>query len=343
MFKYLTKICLFCVVIVLQGCTLDNTVNQNVITPITTVEDSCSLEERTKIQWGEESLASVVQRCIPNGWEDLFNKEETQKIITSISNDMDTFYNTNKEYIIFGPSPGLVFEALYATQPKDVKAIILGLDPRVPEATGLSFSIEGSSNLVASIQRMLLEARNQNVCVDVLDGNVSKWAYDSGVLLLNSALTFAFSECKSSDKKCSIPSGPIRQQSTWEPFINVLFDYINTNVKPSVVLAWGQESQLFSQKYIDTTKHTILTSGHPSPANKKDNFFCNNHFVCANEFLEKKQRSPVHWDLIDNCQKVEVPHTYTWSRHIDAKTGLRSVINKVCKPVDCSTYGKLMN
>ena len=45
-------------------------------------------------------------------------------------------------------------------------------------------------------------------------------------------------------------------------------------------------------KDIDTTKHLLLVSAHPSPLSAFNGFFGNNHFKMINEFLVKTGQNP---------------------------------------------------
>jgi uracil-DNA glycosylase len=58
---------------------------------------------------------------------------------------------------------------------------------------------------------------------------------------------------------------------------------------------WGQPAQKKGSK-IDSKKHLILKSAHPSPLSSKGFFGCK-HFSKCNEYLKKNSLSEINWKL----------------------------------------------
>jgi uracil-DNA glycosylase len=50
-------------------------------------------------------------------------------------------------------------------------------------------------------------------------------------------------------------------------------------------------------KYIDQTKHKVITSAHPSPLSASRGFFGSKPFSKTNDFLEKQGLKPIDWHL----------------------------------------------
>jgi uracil-DNA glycosylase len=62
-------------------------------------------------------------------------------------------------------------------------------------------------------------------------------------------------------------------------------------------MLWGGFAHK-KEKLIDTNKHCILKSGHPSPLSaNKGHWFGNAHFSKANHYLEGIGKDPIDWRL----------------------------------------------
>ena len=229
--------------------------------------------------------------CQPKGWEGYFNRPDVVVMIKEIS---DRLKNDSREQGLgLNPIIGWIFRAFHMVPPDQVKAIILGQDP-APQpglATGLAFSLASTVHptKVPSVQRVILEARNEGYCVDPENGVLENWA-EQGVLLLNTALTLIQDEIAS-------------HLDLWKEFTDKVITYINNNANPSVWILWGSKAKAFEEK-IDKSKHYVVKGGHPSPNADGKYFFCQNYFTCANEWLCKKGRGMVEWHLVPlPCKK----------------------------------------
>ena len=229
--------------------------------------------------------------CQPKGWEGFFNREDVKKMMDEISTRLQEDSQVKK--LGLNPKIGWIFRAFHMVPPDKVKAIIIGQDP-APQpglATGLAFSLDASVHptKVPSVQRVILEARNEGYCVKPSVGVLESWA-EQGVLLLNTALTLIQDEIGS-------------HIDLWKEFTDEVIEYINDNANPSAWLLWGYHAKLLEEK-IDKSKHYIVKGGHPSPNAEGKYFFCQNYFTCANEWLCKKGRGMVDWNLVPlPCRK----------------------------------------
>lgn len=61
-----------------------------------------------------------------------------------------------------------------------------------------------------------------------------------------------------------------------------------------VFILWGRNA-ISKKKLIDSTRHLILESAHPSPLSAFKGFFSNNHFKLANEYLENNGKKSINW------------------------------------------------
>ena len=229
--------------------------------------------------------------CQPKGWEGFFNREDVRKMMEEISNQLQD--DSQTQGLGLNPKIGWIFRAFHMVPPDKVKAIIMGQDP-APQpglATGLAFSLDPSVHprMVQSVLRVILEARNEGYCVNASLGGLEHWA-NQGVLLLNTALTLVQNDIGS-----HIP--------LWRQFSREMMKYINEETNPSVWILWGSKAKALEKK-IDKSKHYIVKGGHPSPRAPADKFFCQNYFTCANEWLCKKGRGTIDWNLVPlPCKK----------------------------------------
>lgn len=259
----------------------------NVIDKTKGLDDACEdlLESAT---YETHTLMELVYQssCHPKGWEAYFNRTDVKAMVQNISDTLQ--YESRVQGLGLNPDIGRIFRAFHMVPPDQLKAVILGQDP-APQpglATGLAFSLDPSVHPtnVPSVQRVILEARNEGYCVDPANGVLDSWA-KQGVLLLNTALTLIQNEIGS-----HIP--------LWKNFTEEVIKYINNNANPSVWLLWGSKAKAF-EGYIDHSKHYIVKGGHPSPNADGKYFFCQNYFSCANEWLcTKAGRGMVNWNLL---------------------------------------------
>ena len=108
------------------------------------------------------------------------------------------------------------------------------------------------------------------------------WA-DQGVLLLNATMTVRAHDAGSHQKK------------GWEQFTDAVIETISNEKKNVVFLLWGGFAKK-KKKLIDTSKHFILESGHPSPLSANRGYwFGNKHFSNTNSLLQQVGAYPIEW------------------------------------------------
>jgi uracil-DNA glycosylase len=239
---------------------------------------------------------------IPTGWENFFNDVKTKSAIAVISKGLTEALSKTAT---LDPPLHKVFKAFELSPLNKTKAIIVGQDP-APElglAQGISFSIPSgtSTKHVPSIQRILLEAHNEGIDVDIFDGNLTPWA-EEGVLLLNETLTISCT-----DKTCT----PDSNLKYWAPFLPLLIDFLNTYNKPLVYILWGEKAQQ-NVPLIKGATHKILKGGHPSLKADGKYFFCGHYFLDANDFLEANKVTKIDWTLSDKPKKDYGAYVWGW-------------------------------
>ncbi|MBD1589065.1 uracil-DNA glycosylase [Pseudomonas typographi] len=185
---------------------------------------------------------------------------------------------------IYPPGP-LIFNALNLTPLPQVKVVILGQDPYhgPGQAHGLCFSVQPGVATPPSLVNIFKELK-RDLNIDIpRQGFLQPWA-EQGVLLLNTTLTVERGMAASHAKR------------GWETFTDRIIEVVSSQCESVVFLLWGSHAQS-KRKLIDTTRHKVLASPHPSPLSAHRGFLGNGHFSQANRFLLEHGREPVDWRL----------------------------------------------
>src|SRR5690606_30982098 len=102
-------------------------------------------------------------------------------------------------------------------------------------------------------------------------GYLKHWA-EQGVLMLNTVLTVRANEPNSHRKQ------------GWEKFTDAIIRKISEKTDPVVFVLWGSPAQK-KIELIDTSRHIIIQSVHPSPLSASGGFFGSKPFSKVNAAL----------------------------------------------------------
>ena len=80
----------------------------------------------------------------------------------------------------------------------------------------------------------------------------------------------------------------------WEIFTNEIIKSISRELEDVVFILWGKPAQE-KIKLIDTERHHIIKSVHPSPLSAHRGFFGSKPFSETNQFLKSKGKEPINW------------------------------------------------
>jgi uracil-DNA glycosylase len=166
----------------------------------------------------------------------------------------------------------------------ELKVVILGQDPYPTKghAHGLCFSVEpGVKPFPKSLLNIFKEIQLDLGLPMPENGNLARWA-EQGVLLLNSVLTVE--EGKPDSHKAF----------GWEKFTDAVIQTINEQKTGVVFMLWGSKA-ISKESFIDSSKHLILKSVHPSPLSAYRGFFGCKHFSKTNEFLRMMEQTEIQW------------------------------------------------
>lgn len=183
------------------------------------------------------------------------------------------------------PPPDEVFAALHLTPYADTRVMILGQDPYhgPGQAHGLCFSVRRGVPVPPSLGNIFKELRSDLGVDPPGHGCLEAWARQ-GVLLLNATLTVRGGAAAS------------HQGKGWERFTDQVIRAVNAKDTPVVFVLWGASARR-KRELIDTGRHTVIESAHPSPLSASNGFFGSRPFSRINDALEAAGHAPIDWRL----------------------------------------------
>ncbi|HSP58838.1 MAG TPA: uracil-DNA glycosylase [Halomonas sp.] len=219
---------------------------------------------------------------LPDSWQTWLGAEFEKPYMQALRDFLSAEKSAHK---VIYPHSSDWFRAFELTPLDQVKVVILGQDPYhgPNQAHGLCFSVRPEVPVPPSLVNIYKELAADLGVDPVNHGHLEYWARQ-GVLLLNTSLTVERGSAGS------------HRGRGWETFTDRAIATINAHAKPSVFLLWGSPARK-KKALVDTSRHLVLESPHPSPLSAHRGFFGNHHFSQANAFLEQQGRSPVDWQL----------------------------------------------
>ena len=216
---------------------------------------------------------------IESSWKDVLKDEFDKEYFKKLSDFVKEEYQNKK---IFPPGP-YIFRAFNDCPFDKVEVVILGQDPyHTPGvAHGLAFSANEGQRVPPSLQNIYKEINKELGKPIPKSPDLSRWA-KQGVLLLNATLTVEAGKAGS------------HQHKGWEEFTDAVIKTISDKKENVVFLLWGAYAQK-KEELIDSSKHLVLKSAHPSPFSADRGFFGNNHFIKTNEYLKEHGKLEIDW------------------------------------------------
>lgn len=224
-----------------------------------------------------------MKAIIHNSWQDVLKEEFTKDYYLNLRDFLKQEYSQQTIY----PDMYHIYSALELTPYEEVKVVILGQDPYhgPNQAHGLSFSVQPGVKTPPSLMNIYKELQADLGYPPVAHGFLESWA-KQGVLLLNTVLTVRNGQAYS------------HRGQGWEQLTDAIIQKLNEREKPIVFILWGKPAQE-KIKMIDTTKHIIIKSPHPSPLAAHRGFFGSKPFSKTNQALEQLGETPIDWQLPD--------------------------------------------
>ena len=221
---------------------------------------------------------------LEDGWKALLEAEFSKPYMAQLKTFLQAEKAAGKRVF---PKGGDYFRALDLTPPDKVRVVILGQDPYHGEgqAHGLSFSVRPGVRIPPSLVNIYKELESDLGIPPARHGFLEHWA-KQGVLLLNAVLTVQMGMAAS------------HQGKGWELFTDAVIRAVNALPQPVVFILWGAYAQK-KAAFVDTSRHLVIKSPHPSPLSAHNGFFGSRPFSRANAFLVSKGYPPIDWRLPD--------------------------------------------
>jgi len=187
-----------------------------------------------------------------------------------------------KERVIY-PAEEQVYYALQLTPFDQVRVVLLGQDPYhgAGQAHGLAFSIPEGGKTPSSLRNIHKEIERDTGSISNRSNDLSPWA-KQGVLLLNTVLTVEASRVRS------------HRGWGWEEVTDAIITVLNRRRENLVFLLWGNDAQMKAD-LIDSGRHSVLTTSHPSGLSAYRGFSGCGHFSKVNSILSGLGQKPICW------------------------------------------------
>src|SRR5579859_1560587 len=222
-----------------------------------------------------------MQLPLPDGWQALLADEIEQPYFKRLQAFVD---EERRAQTVFPPEQE-VFSALAATPYDRVNVLLLGQDPYHDDnqAHGMAFSVCPGIKPPPSLKNMFLELRDDVGFRVPNNGYLVPWA-TQGILLLNAVLTVRAHQPNS------------HKNHGWETFTDAVIRAVNAKPDPVVFVLWGAYAQK-KVALIDTSRHLIIQSAHPSPLSARAGFFGSKPFSQINAALRAAGKPEIDWQL----------------------------------------------
>lgn len=216
---------------------------------------------------------------IEQSWKKRLQSEFEKPYFRHLTNFVRNEYRSKTIY----PPAKLIFNAFENCPFDEVKVVIVGQDPyhKPGQAHGLCFSVNEGVQIPPSLVNIYKEIHNDLGKSVPVSGNLERWSRQ-GVLLLNATLTVQAHRAGS------------HQHKGWEEFTDAAIRALANERENLVFILWGAYAQRKGAN-INTNRHLVLKSTHPSPLSAHRGFFGNQHFSKANEYLANHGKEPIDW------------------------------------------------
>ena len=216
---------------------------------------------------------------IESSWKHVLQPEFDKDYFAKLTEFVRNEYKTRLTF----PPASLIFNAFDQCPFDKVKVVIIGQDPYHGDgqAHGLCFSVNDGVAFPPSLINIFKEIERDLGKSMPSSGNLIRWA-QQGVLLLNATLTVQAHMAGS------------HQNRGWEAFTDAAIRKLATEKEHLVFMLWGSYAQKKGE-FIDSNRHLVLKSVHPSPLSAYRGFIGNNHFSLANKYLQEKGETAINW------------------------------------------------
>ncbi len=220
-----------------------------------------------------------MQVKIETSWQELLKEEFAKPYFQKLVDFVKSEYHERS----ICPQAKFIFKAFNSCPVSKLKVVILGQDPYHSKgvANGLAFSANPEQRIPPSLINIFKEIE-QDIGTKIPNSpDLTRWA-EQGVLLLNTTLTVRQGLAGS------------HQNRGWEEFTDGVIKKLSDTQNNLVFLLWGAYAQK-KRELIDSRKHLILQSAHPSPFSAHKGFLGNKHFSKTNQYLAEHNIEVINW------------------------------------------------
>lgn len=217
---------------------------------------------------------------IEASWKQYLKSEFEKPYFAKLTENVRNEY---KNGLCFPPAK-LVFNAFNLCPFNKVKVVILGQDPyhELGQAMGLSFSVPDGVMPPPSLQNIYKEIHSDLGKPIPTSGDLTRWA-KQGVLLLNATLTVRAHEANS------------HQALGWQNFTDAAIAALSNHREHVMFMLWGGFARS-KKRLIDTNRHCIIESVHPSPLSaNRGGWFGQHQFSRCNAYLKQYGLGEIDW------------------------------------------------
>jgi uracil-DNA glycosylase len=218
---------------------------------------------------------------LPLDWQVVLDGEFNKPYFSKLQD----FLTTQRESATIYPPAEDVFSAFELTPYKEVNVLLLGQDPYHDQnqAHGLCFSVKPGIKPPPSLVNIFKELK-QDMGFNIPNhGYLVTWA-KQGILMLNSVLTV----------QAHTPNS--HKNKGWETFTDAVISQVNQKTDPVIFVLWGGYAQK-KGKLIDTNRHLVIQSVHPSPLSAYNGFFGSKPFSKINSALLSFGKPEINWQI----------------------------------------------
>lgn len=212
-------------------------------------------------------------------WQAVLQEEFDKDYFAKLTDFVRSEYARTTIY----PPARQIFNAFDHCPFDKVRVVIIGQDPyhEQGQANGLCFSVAPGVQMPPSLVNIFKEIQSDLGKPFPENGDLTRWA-NQGVLLLNATLTVQAHYAAS------------HQNRGWEEFTDAVIRILCEKRENLVFILWGAYAQK-KGAFIDSSRHLVLKSAHPSPLSAYHGFFGNHHFSLANDYLIQHGQQPIDW------------------------------------------------
>lgn len=212
-------------------------------------------------------------------WKSLLEEEFDKGYFKELTGFVKEEYQKHTIY----PPGGQIFNAFDLCPVEDTRVVIIGQDPYhgPGQANGLCFSVREGVPMPPSLVNIFKELKGDLGNEIPPHGSLERWA-QQGILLLNATLTVRAHQPGS------------HQNKGWEEFTDAVIRLLSEKKDGLVFILWGAYAQRKGE-IIDSQRHFVIKSPHPSPFSAHRGFFGSKPFSKANNYLLKNGKESINW------------------------------------------------